>query len=299
MSELTRRKLLGATGAAAATGLAGCLDSFVDNDSDGGTGNDGGGDDDGSVEPRVVNYSTTTTNTGCASDDTGTVSVEKTDNGVRVTGAMEASTPCHEAVVDSATIDGEDLAIAMVTEDNSGDEICEQCLGKIEYETTVDLEGRDALTQATVTHDGGDEITASLNGSGSASASTSGTDDSEATIQSAQITTLDASCGNDEEDVEVSKGDGSITVDGYLSAPDPCREANLDATTFSDGELSVSVRSKSTLGEDEMCQQCLGRIEYEATVDVVDTARVTTVTVDHESGDSFTASWNSASAGDE
>lgn len=70
-----------------------------------------------------------------------------------VRGAVLASTPCHEAFLESVDYDAGTLQVVVGAESNLGpDEYCTQCIADIEYEVTVELtEGTD-VSSLSVTH---------------------------------------------------------------------------------------------------------------------------------------------------
>jgi hypothetical protein len=77
---------------------------------------------------------------------------------VTVTGTIEAPDPCHEATIVNATYDAEANALALSVGTESGDGMCQDCVGGVEYEATVTFDG--ALpASTTVDHEGTDGAT--------------------------------------------------------------------------------------------------------------------------------------------
>lgn len=71
---------------------------------------------------------------------------------------------------------------------------------------------------------------------------------------------------------EVSAGDGTLTVNGALSAPDPCRrltgQVDRSARASRDGgsRLVLRIRIISDLSEGEACVTSIGGFQYSAVV---------------------------------
>ena len=104
-------------------------------------------------------------------------------------------------------------------------------------------------------------------------------------VTASELITLDAACG-DEESASVSVTDDVVTIEGALTAINPCHDAVLEDVSVAGDQLVVTVGTAST-GED-ICIECIGRIEYEVTVTVADLDAIESVRVRHESGESFT-----------
>ena len=111
------------------------------------------------------------------------------------------------------------------------------------------------------------------------------TADGATTVEATDVITIDAACG-DEESAAVAVEDDVVTVDGAITAPNPCHEAVLGNVTVAGDQLSIHIDVVST-GE-EVCIECVGRIEYEATVRVRDADALGSVHVIHADGESFT-----------
>lgn len=91
----------------------------------------------------------------------------------------------------------------------------------------------------------------------------------EPTITDQTITTVQSGChsGDSREHARASFDTDAetVTVSGLLQTSTPCYEAALEAVGYDDATdtLSVDVTATST---DEMCVDCVGAVEYEATV---------------------------------
>jgi len=81
------------------------------------------------------------------------------------------------------------------------------------------------------------------------------------------IATGDTACGSPDGSATVSfdSDDGSIAIDGAIAASNPCHAATLSAVESDDASdtLTVSVGVESTA---QTCQECLGRVEYRASI---------------------------------
>ncbi|WP_267641846.1 hypothetical protein [Haloarchaeobius amylolyticus] len=139
---MKRRALLKRTAALATAGaLAGC----VGGDSLGGVDEETDTDTETPTEtptptdqptPQLDSQSIETTNTGCGSEGSARVAFGEAD--VEVTGAIMASTPCHEAVLQDTTLDaeGKTLTVTVGVQDD-GSDACTQCIATVEYAATL------------------------------------------------------------------------------------------------------------------------------------------------------------------
>jgi len=324
MTELTRRQVLLSTAALGAAGLAGCVGDSTDdgnagggngegdnggdnengnsddgNDGDGstddGNGDEGSTDDDGSENDEDGNAADGTTdptvtietvNTDCAQGTADTASFDWGEDVITVQGTSPAPNPCHEAVLEESSVEGESFTLVVDVADATEGGICQDCLGKVEYEATIDVESPSEISEGTVRHVQGGTHGVAVE-SDSAGAGEAG----DVAVRDASIETVDASCSTGEERerlVAASRTAGGVAVDGVLQTPDPCHRAVLAGTSMRDGQLRVEVAPESTLGEGEVCQQCLGEVQYAAEVVLSNPGAVSGVTVGHEGGDEFT-----------
>jgi hypothetical protein len=289
MTDISRRKVLSAGVAAGVSGLAGCLDSLVEGEENT---EDDQSSDDGTPSTsdgiQVTNVETETVDTACRSDEEE--GSESTINGdtVEVTGTLFTSNPCH-TVSAEASVSGSTLSVAVSGEPEEGTE-CTQCLGRVEYQVQVSLSEAGVET-VDVSHGSGDG-TGEGASSGSSDGQSADTMDADTstdielaveTIESGQGT-----CAQGDEYASGNREDGTLTLDGVIQAPNPCHEAVVSDITTSGGTQTVNVGVESTLGEDEMCQQCLGHISYQVTLSGANTASNEEIRVQHSSGFSTT-----------
>jgi len=90
-------------------------------------------------------------------------------------------------------------------------------------------------------------------------------------IVSEVIETTATACASGESAVSeatVETGTDWVKIGGGLEAPNPCYEAVLDTVELveSGSELAVMIDTERE-DETEFCQECLGRIEYTATIE--------------------------------
>jgi len=73
-------------------------------------------------------------------------------------------------------------------------------------------------------------------------------------------------CGQ-ENRASIAFEDGVVRITGAIPASDPCHEATMTDSTYGEGsgELAVSMGVSET--DADMCEQCLARVEYEATIE--------------------------------
>lgn len=111
-------------------------------------------------------------------------------------------------------------------------------------------------------------------------------DDSGGDVRSS-VETTNTDCysdGADRHGATVEFGEDRLVVTGHLEAPNPCHEAVLETATVRDGAMVLEIGLEA---EDGFCTECVGRIEYEATVEVADGAP-DEVVVYHRSDDDRT-----------
>lgn len=156
-----RRRTVLAAAAGLGGGLAGCIgQSPADADGDP-TPTDSSSPTDSatpsptptpSPESRVTGTEFTVTDRSCGTGES-TATVTSTDATVAVDGTARGSNGCYTAGLESAAFDGGELRVAIRTREEGGtDTACTQCIVDIDYEATVEYEGR--LDGVVVTHDG-------------------------------------------------------------------------------------------------------------------------------------------------
>lgn len=307
MRELTRRDALASATALGAVVIAGCVaendDEPDDNDDDPEDGNDGeAGDDIESLE--LIDTDLETTAADCGSDDVVEASV--VDGDIVLEGTVPASNPCHEAYIDEATLENDELSVVVEIEDTTDeDEGCIQCTGVIDYEATLEfseeLEDLSPFDSFTVEHGGtsgevhvieeaGEAVGAG--GSGDGDQVDEGDDSGESGgIDEYSIETTEAGCTNETpagdepervdaaDETEFSVADDTVTVDGALLAPNPCYEPYIESASYEDEVLSLVIATE--IEEEQYCQDCIGEIQYEATVSLTEGTVVEDVSVTH------------------
>lgn len=286
---MNRRTLLSACASTGAIAIAGCLadgeGSPDDGDGDAGDpAGDGDADDGDGPTPAsgVGDASIETTAAGCAGSDDDWIEADL-GGPVVVRGRLPAPDPCHEAVLEAVDVADGTLSLTVDVRDATGeDESCAQCLGAIEYEARVHLEAGTTVERLAVDHVTGDahEHPACADGQDEPA-----DQDATASVADAGIETTDSECGGAEvDDVDARREAETIVVDGSRTAPNPCHRATLESATIDGSRLSVTV-DVEPVDEDEMCIECVGRIEYEIQAEVTAASAVDAVRVDHVGGD--------------
>jgi len=308
MTELTRRKVLLSTAALGAAGLAGCVG---DSDSDGngdaagngngtdngtengddGTQNDNGTDDgddssengDDGTENGGMDHpdvAVETVGAGCAEGDSDSVEIESDEESITVTGVTPAPTQCHEAVLRDVTFEESSFTLVIDVQDVSGEDVCAQCTGEIEYEARLTPDNAADISEGTIRH---------VRGGGHSIAWDSATADpeQELAVTDARIETVDSDClGGTVGRGSLSVRDGGVTVEGALQAPNPCHRAVLAGTSLDGEQLSIDVGIEPAGDEDEMCVDCVGGVQYSVAVDLTNVRALESVTVTDAEGNS-------------
>lgn len=145
-------------------GLAGCLQAQGDPDDNtteddpesdvpasSGPESGGGGTDD--PEPTLESRNIETTGSGCSDGDHGDASVNVGDSSITVEGTIQASDPCHEAILQDVAL--EDRTLSLTVDVEATGAMCTECVGEIDYEATFEIENVDGVESANVDHVGG------------------------------------------------------------------------------------------------------------------------------------------------
>jgi hypothetical protein len=100
------------------------------------------------------------------------------------------------------------------------------------------------------------------------------------TVTDYSIRTFETGCKSEDERAAVHKSESEVTITGLITASNPCFEAVLNAVdyTIESDTLRVDVGVERT---DDVCADCVGAIEYEATVEFAD-GPPGSVTVSHD-----------------
>ena len=275
--------------------VSGCL-----GDGPGGPGTEGGfgGSNGGNGNPsELVEETIETIGSDCGSPDDETVQVDVIDRTVVVTGVLEAPNPCHEAVLeDVALVDGQLSLVVDVRSTLEEDESCIQCHGAVEYVVRIEPAAGEPVDRVDVEHATGDrhEIPVDFDDADGGE-STNDVDSPE--LGSSTIETVDTDCGSAEDErIDVEPDGDTIVVTGSLPAPNPCHEAVLDDVGIEDGtdRLAVVVDVQSTLDEGEVCIECVGRVDYEATIELMHGDELRSIHVDHATGGEHAVGWDRA-----
>jgi hypothetical protein len=132
-------------------------------------------------------------------------------------------------------------------------------------------------------------------GSGSDGSSATATPEPSVTAHSVETTASGCLSGDERSthDVRHDPATGTVTIVGRLVTPTPCHEATVESIGYDtdEGTLTVVVGSERTEGG---CVECIGLVEYEATLDfsggVPDSVDVVHEEPSVDGGDSGTSS---------
>jgi len=299
MTELTRRKLLSSTAVVAGAGLAGCI-SGSDDDAENGddqagsgdpdTGEDGnetstpenGTDGNGTSDEQAEGLEATIETLGSDCGGADAADVEFGTERITVSGTTPAPNPCHEAVIEESSVGGDGFTLVVGVEAPNPDEECMECVGEVAYEARLSGESVDGISQGTVRHRQGGTHGFAVE------TETAEMDPEERQISDTAVETVESGClsETDSRELSMSRRDGGITVEGSVETPNPCHEAVLQDAAIDGTALTVDIAARSTLGEDEMCSQCRGVVQYSARIDLPNHDALETVTVRHPGGES-------------
>lgn len=115
---------------------------------------------EGDAYPELVESSIETVDTECATGDDDRVQADRSSDRFEIDGRIPASTPCHRALIDAATVDDRELIVEIGLESTlAEDESCIQCLGRISYRASLEVRGAHEIERLTVKHaDGGTHV---------------------------------------------------------------------------------------------------------------------------------------------
>lgn len=86
-------------------------------------------------------------------------------------------------------------------------------------------------------------------------------------VESTSVDVDDRSCASDDHPTASIAYDGErVTVDGTFVASNPCHELSVATATYSDETRTATVVVDATHPENQACQDCVGEIDYTATV---------------------------------
>jgi len=306
---MKRRTILRRSSALGAAALAGCLSEATPepdddpNDSDPG---DADPEEDADAEDSegvsVANVGVETVASDCASGDedpTADVRLVESETAVAFEGVLDAGTPCHEVVVESAEYDESDDGLTVVLATDRADEPCSDCVGALEYEGTVTFDGG-LPAHACVSYQNVVLGRAPAAGEGSDGGDGSGDETPELTDSAIDVTEVSPGEDVDEADVEFDRDAEAVIVDGTIHGHDACRTAALGRVNYDpeNDELSVDVvTTAADDADDRMCAETLVEIDYTVRA-AFEGGLPSSATVSHE-GDAFlSAAHGSSSASD-
>jgi hypothetical protein len=303
---MKRRSLLKGTGALAAAALAGCLGNG------GGAGTDDPTDtspeettqddepteaptetptEDPTTTPPAVSVGDTsieTLSTGCGGGDSaGTAELVADGPRVEFSGALVTSDPCHEATVEEAKYDSDSGALTVVLGAEPTEEVCTDCVGAVEFEGAVALEGG-LPDRAVLEYDG-----SVIGGSGTG-------DDEPVAHTGSEFEVAGSGRGgrSGEADIEFDPESGRVLVEGTITGRNGCMTAKLSGASYDAGSdtFKVDVVTVAREGtEDKACTQATIGIGYEGTFSF-EGGLPGTVSVSHDGDGVVTAAHESTAA---
>lgn len=306
MREITRREALTGAVSLGAVSVAGCVsdnsepEEEEENGAENGTDEEdleGQGSANGEAEGRpdveLVGSSVETTDTGCLSGTGGSASATTDGGALVVKGVVPTSDPCHEAsLVESGTALDDGVLSVAIGADKAETDGCATCLGEVAYEATLefssDIDDISTFESVIVGHRVRNGETHVVAGSeaetdgGEQGSEGPGTDESDAgtAVNSHSIETVDTGCAGAVEDRVTGSDiarDNTVTVEGVVTASNPCHDATIEEASVRDGVLNIAVGATGT--DVEMCVECVGEITYEATVELAESVDIKEVSV--------------------
>lgn len=289
MVELTRRQAILTAMSTNTVMVTGCVTESDDNLSNDGSNSergegrndDTGGSDDSDTDDAtnlsIIDSSIVNQWSDCANGD-AKATVVRDGAEYLIDGLAMAPNPCHEAVLrDINTADG-DLRVSVdIAHSELGEnEECVECHGAVGYNVLTEIEASDSVERVLVSH--GAEEFEILHEEFS----------TDPFVYDTEIETVEAECGeSDIDEASVSLEDGALTVNGRLSASNPCQEAQLDDLFLVGGEMNVevSLTARETGDEDSSCTNCVGEIAYEVTANLINDELVEAIVVKHADGE--------------
>jgi hypothetical protein len=107
-------------------------------------------------------------------------------------------------------------------------------------------------------------------------------DETSATLADTSLIHKYSDCADGDGGAAVVQDGASYLVDGRAMAPDPCHKPVLRDAEFEDGNLTISVDIvHRELGEEEVCMDCVGVVEYDALAELTAADAVERVLVSH------------------
>lgn len=260
---MRRRTLLRRGCAIGAIGLAGCLGQGEGPSAgNGGT----GGTPTPDVGP-VTGVNIETLDSDCANGEqpTADVQFDESSGTIRIGGILRTANPCRLATVESVEFDGgsDVLSVKLGTE-RDGQDGCVQCLGMVEFEATLTVEGDLPATVAVSAVD--TEQLARVDRE-----TETPTPDEPPTVQETAFTVTGRSntSGGSTADVTFDDEEQRVVATGTIIGNDGCQTASLGTVEYDadEDQVGIDVVTEPRPGtDDEMCTQAQVAITYEATV---------------------------------
>lgn len=110
-------------------------------------------DPDADEEPTVSDATIETTDAACGTGEDDRVEADEDGSQIRIIGTRPSPNPCHRATLEEATVVDRALRLSIdVESDLDEGKSCVECVGQLEYDVTVALEGAALVDRVAVSH---------------------------------------------------------------------------------------------------------------------------------------------------
>lgn len=88
-------------------------------------------------------------------------------------------------------------------------------------------------------------------------------------ITNISFESIEGRCTNaDSSQVQAERMNETISVTGFVIGGNPCYEASLSSSNIQNDMIVLSISLSQTTDSNEVCQECLGEMSFNASVDV-------------------------------
>lgn len=93
----------------------------------------------------------------------------------------------------------------------------------------------------------------------------------EAPVADVRLRTTDGTCASGDEPgaaVSFDEADGTLGIQGQVTAPTPCHRVHLDSVRFDEAAAELTVVLTTAPGDQDACVECVGALSFDATVEI-------------------------------